>query len=256
MSKIDFTQLNTVEAFKAFLSAYHGQLSDTRSFPPLGLQKALHTAAPVFGYNDWHVMSAALEQAAAQPLGSMTEAELQALGLVHGVQLVKIGEAWGWSRFGAHVGAWENPCEALADGLAFIGVKAPVSPKPEQGRALETAEPERIHVVMVNISELENADEGARVVANDTYAFRNWDDAQEFLVERIKSKMMNNDRDRSEALEFSGISVPDEDDGLDEMDDDELIDWIGAHNQINDLADLLSHLDYGLTTATLSDTWI
>ncbi len=57
---IAFEQLNTLEGFKAFLSAYHGQLSDTRSFPPLGLQKALHTAAPVFGYNDWHVMSAAL----------------------------------------------------------------------------------------------------------------------------------------------------------------------------------------------------
>ena len=57
MKTIAFTDINTLEGFKVFLQAYHQQLVDQRSFPPLGTQKALHTAAPVFGYNDWHVMS-------------------------------------------------------------------------------------------------------------------------------------------------------------------------------------------------------
>ena len=59
MSTIDFKNLNTLEGFKDFLQAYHAQLSEQRSFPPLGIQKALHTAAPIFGHNDWHVMSVA-----------------------------------------------------------------------------------------------------------------------------------------------------------------------------------------------------
>lgn len=73
MSNIDFTQMNTRDGFKAFLQAYHQQLSSQRSFPPLGLQKALHTAAPVFGYNDWHVMSAVLDRSAAGETPSAPE---------------------------------------------------------------------------------------------------------------------------------------------------------------------------------------
>lgn len=62
MSKVDFNTLNTLEGFKSFLQSYHKTLSDSRSFPPLGLQKSLHTAAPVFGFNDWNVMSAAVSE--------------------------------------------------------------------------------------------------------------------------------------------------------------------------------------------------
>lgn len=73
MSTIDFTQLNTRDGFKAFLQAYHQQLTSQRSFPPLGLQKALHTAAPAFGYNDWHVMSAALDRGTAAETANALE---------------------------------------------------------------------------------------------------------------------------------------------------------------------------------------
>lgn len=60
MSNVDFNTINTLEGFKSFLQTYHKHLTNSRSFPPLGLQKSLHTAAPVFGFNDWNVMSAAL----------------------------------------------------------------------------------------------------------------------------------------------------------------------------------------------------
>lgn len=52
------TDLMTQDGFSAFLHAYHQRLHDERSFPPLGVQKALHTASPIFGYKNWQAMSA------------------------------------------------------------------------------------------------------------------------------------------------------------------------------------------------------
>lgn len=55
-----FTTLATPTGLSTFLQEYHKQLTVTRNFPPLSPNKALHTAAPVFDYKDWHVMSAKL----------------------------------------------------------------------------------------------------------------------------------------------------------------------------------------------------
>lgn len=56
MSKVIFDAMNTLGGFKSFLKAYHRQLADDRSFPPLGIQKALHTASTVHGYANAHEM--------------------------------------------------------------------------------------------------------------------------------------------------------------------------------------------------------
>lgn len=55
---MNISDLTTQDGFSAFLHAYHQRLHDERSFPPLGPQKALHTASPIFGYKDWNAMAA------------------------------------------------------------------------------------------------------------------------------------------------------------------------------------------------------
>lgn len=52
--QIFLSDLDRLGGFKQFLTRYHRRLVDERSFPPLGIQKALHTAAPVFGYANAH----------------------------------------------------------------------------------------------------------------------------------------------------------------------------------------------------------
>lgn len=54
---MNINDLTTQDGFSAFLQAYHQRLHDERSFPPLGTQKALHTASPIFGYKNWQAMS-------------------------------------------------------------------------------------------------------------------------------------------------------------------------------------------------------
>lgn len=55
---MNISDLMTQEGFSSFLQAYHQRLHAERSFPPLGVQKALHTASPIFGYKNWQAMSA------------------------------------------------------------------------------------------------------------------------------------------------------------------------------------------------------
>lgn len=44
------------ECLIEFLMGYHKELSDKRSFPPLKLQKALHSASEAFGFDSWQAM--------------------------------------------------------------------------------------------------------------------------------------------------------------------------------------------------------
>jgi hypothetical protein len=44
------------ECLIEFLMGYHTELSDKRSFPPLKLQKALHSASEAFGFDSWQAM--------------------------------------------------------------------------------------------------------------------------------------------------------------------------------------------------------
>lgn len=55
---MNINDLTTQDGFSAFLHAYHQRLHAERSFPPLGVQKALHTASPIFGYENWQGLSA------------------------------------------------------------------------------------------------------------------------------------------------------------------------------------------------------
>lgn len=185
MSKIDFQQLNTLDGFKGFLSAYHSQLSETRSFPPLGLQKALHTAAPVFGYNDWHVMSAALD--AVEPAA------------------------------------------------------APANP-----------EPERISVIVVTLVD-KNADGALEYVDNNLY--RTWAEAKDYVSGILHNKVSGRDVERDEWNDYSFISYPDAED-MDEMDDQELLEWIVERNDIHSLCELVEMVDDELTDLSCKETYL
>lgn len=55
---MNVTDLITPEGFSEFMLAYHKRLESERSFPPLGVQKALHTASPIFGFENWQAMLA------------------------------------------------------------------------------------------------------------------------------------------------------------------------------------------------------
>lgn len=54
---MNISDLMTQEGFSAFLQAYHQRLHEERSFPPLGVQKALHTASPIFGCKNWQALT-------------------------------------------------------------------------------------------------------------------------------------------------------------------------------------------------------
>lgn len=58
---VSFSNINTPEAFKAFLQNYHQTLVGDKSFPPLSVNKALHLAATVFGEKNWHTLLAHLD---------------------------------------------------------------------------------------------------------------------------------------------------------------------------------------------------
>lgn len=192
MSNIDFSTLNTLEGFKDFLQAYHAQLSSQRSFPPLGIQKALHTAAPVFGHNDWHIMSAAMH---------VLSANL-------------------------------HPAEYA-----------------------EPQEDDRVHVVSITINSL---DSDGNIESTDTEIVRNWDKAKENISERLYDKASRNDRSLEEILDCRGINLPDEDDleGLCDLEPRAVLDWIVENNDIDELIELLSYLDFNQTQITTSDHWV
>ena len=153
MSTIDFKTLNTAESFKAFLREYHASLSMTRSFPPLGLQKALHTAAPVFGFHDWHVMSAALEnstQAAthcSETVALPSDEELDAMALSHGFKFHCLaGARWDWSDLNGDIEsslAWETKREAWLDLCEVQGIDSRSPREMDAATAAATPAPKK-----------------------------------------------------------------------------------------------------------------
>lgn len=53
-------KLSTINGLKNFLDSYHQELVKTRKFPPLGIQKALHSASIALGEPSWNHLSAEL----------------------------------------------------------------------------------------------------------------------------------------------------------------------------------------------------
>lgn len=234
MSNVDFTTLNTAEGFKAFLREYHAMLHQARSFPPLGLQKALHTAAPIFGYNSWHVMAAALgggiepasEVGADHDNGLMNDAELDALAQHYGFKFTDVGEGlWDWKSLDGDVEsdlvwatkqeAWEGLCDTQGiDSRSLAHIAAARSQAPE-------AAPEPIHVVTVTVTTKETDHETIESV--DTKVVRSWDAAKEYVADRVRAKVTYNDRSMDEVLEdCRNITLPDEDE-RDALEDDDAI---------------------------------
>lgn len=335
MSTVDFSTLNTLESFKAFLQQYHANLNQTRSFPPLGLQKALHSAAPVFGFNDWHVMSAALAAAdSAQPAVApqareLTDKQLDALALQYRIEFTDLDDEWGWrslsetiesphgwptkkeawdsaceyydievpayviaslpmpdeslDELAKHYGfrfnelegglidwstldgdieseqAWKTKGEAWADLCETMGLDSRflvdlTAARSSQPAAPVAAEPERVHVVTVTVTTLQT--DHQTIDSVETKVLRSWEAAKEHVADRVRAKVTYNDRSMEEVLEdCRSITKPDEDEA-DGMDENEILEWLIDHNDIDGLISLLSYLDYDLTTVTTDEDWI
>ncbi len=52
------------------------------------------------------------------------------------------------------------------------------------------------------------------------------------------------------------ITLPDEDERDALEDDDAILEWLIAHNDIDELGTVLSYLDYDLTTVSTDESWI
>lgn len=229
MSKIDFSALNTPEGYKSFLQAYHTELSSQRSFPPLGLQKALHTAAPIFGYNDWNVMSAALQQA---PDGEFDHPDRYTLknGNTHFEYVLS-------ERYDALLSAHK---QLLAGGAEL----APAD-----------KEPEKIHVISIVISEIDaDTDE---VSHSDTELARSWEKAKDKIADLALKKAWGSDSAIDDIMDCRHIRLPDADDieDFDDMEVSNLMDWVIENNDIIQLITLVEHLD-SMTKITISEHWL
>jgi hypothetical protein len=232
MSNLNFAALNTPEGYKAFLQAYHGQLVEQRSFPPLGLQKSLHTAAPIFGFNDWNTMSAALQQSVGESAFDYPERYMLKNGSTHFEYV--LGERY----------------DALLDAYKRVAANAP-----EQATA-DNEEPEQIQVVVITVIELDGDSDSPR--HTDTKVVRSWQKAKEHITNLAFNKVMHNGRSVADIMDCHGINLPNEDDfeDFDNLDERELMDWIVENNDLDDLIALVSYLDFNLTKITTNDSWI
>lgn len=232
MSNLNFAALNTLEGYKAFLQAYHSQLTEQRSFPPLGLQKSLHTAAPIFGFNDWNTMSAALHQSVGETAYDYPERYMLKNGSTHFEYV--LGE-----RYDTLLSAYKR--------LAANASEQPMA---------ETQEPEQIQVVVITAIELDGDSDMPR--HTDTKVVRNWEKAKEYIADFAHNKAISNDRSVEDIMECRGINLPTSDD-IDDFDDLEardLMDWIVENNNLDDLITLASYLDSNLTKITISYSWL
>ena len=57
---MNVSEITTPAGLEAFLKAYHQELTDNRDFPPLKIQKALHSAAAVFGMRNGETLLASM----------------------------------------------------------------------------------------------------------------------------------------------------------------------------------------------------
>lgn len=256
MSTIKFENLNTWETFKDFLKAYHPNLQEQRSFPPLGIQKALHTAAPIFGYNSAHEMAHALE-GEKQPMpvparhGLGKDEVLNALEFVNkinaaveseSVNLSDVAEAMGLDM--PEVYNLLDLTETLYNQVlrGELVIQSPAEKKDD-----------RIEVVTVSVTTLET--DHATLDETYTKVFREMDAATEFVRDLVRTKASNNDRTGDEILECQDITGP-EDEDREAMGEEDVLEWVVANNGIYDLMKLIGYLDYELTTVTVDQDWI
>jgi hypothetical protein len=81
------------ECLIEFLMGYHKELSDKRSFPPLKLQKALHSAAEAFGFDSWQAMEPTFDKAEVkEPDDSKVFAELLAKISLSGITVEQMDD--------------------------------------------------------------------------------------------------------------------------------------------------------------------
>lgn len=267
MKTIAFTDINTLDGFKAFLQAYHQQLTDQRSFPPLGIQKALHTAAPVFGYNDWHVMSAQIGVEKSTPekatssvdfsTRSESDMDIDLLAQTHRIEFTDLGDEWGWRSLNEVVESpygWPTKEEAWASACEYYDIENPLEGRRSDsvpGIVDTPAAP--LRVVTVTMTTLET--DHLTVESVETKVFRDWKQASAHIADIVREKAMYNDRSAEEVCECDCIEVPDAED-REGMDDDDLLDWVIEHNDDDALIRLVSYLDYDLSTIVMSEAWI
>ena len=255
MSTIKFDNLNTWETFKDFLKAYHPRLKENKSFPPLGIQKALHEAAPIFGYNNAHEMAHALESEAAQ--APATGNGLSKNEILDALQFVNELNA-----------AVENESISLADVAESLSLDMPevyilldmtetLYNQVLRGELIiESADKktqDKIQAIAVNVTRQEA--DNSMLGPFHTIVVRGWESATEYVRNIVGVRVYHNNCTGEDLMKCDAVTVPDDED-VSEMSDLDIQDWICEHNDIHALIRLIDYIDDGLTTVTLREDWI
>lgn len=142
---------------------------------------------------------------------------------------------------------------AKANGLASSHVLKAKMDDAAEVRA-NAAKPQD-QVVVIAIQEKDNSSGGSPSHTRFIYA-RDMGHAKEKLCDEIRSRAGELDRPASELTNVNFVVVPDEDDDVDLDDAEAVLDYIVAHNDIDDLGTFLEYLDYNLTTVIIDQHYL
>jgi len=299
MSKINFSELNTTNGFKAFLSDYHQILKDERSFPPLGIQKALQTASKAFlGINSWHELSAQLDKSTGVPLAPVNTSSINdelisvATGLRDYIDAIPsdiqfdvvmpgVDRDWVDKVIESAILSHKSPepfvsmqQEIMAamnqlvlqdtninlndvaeiTGLTMAEVLSAIASQNKEKPVSLPAKNDSVRCIAITTVTISADHE--RIDSIDTELFRDMEKARKFIRDEAYSTAMSNDKTAEELLDCRGIITPDEDDVDDLSDSEEVLEWILDNNNMFDLINLISYLDYDLTKITIEDKYI
>ncbi len=255
MSTIKFENLNNWDTFKDFLKAYHRDLQEKRSFPPLGIQKALHTAAPIFGYSNAHEMVHDLEgkpSGSTAPAVDMSKDEItDVLMFVKAVNEAVENESVSLNDVAESMGLDMPEVYTLMDLSETLYAQVlrgeltiePVEPK----------KPEKVKVMTVTVitgvldrEALKNA---------ETKVMRSQAEVDAYIGDMVRTVTTKNTGSISMILGCENVKMPD-DSVMEGINTEELIEWIIDNHHNEDLAGFINEYDWELTTVVLGEDWI
>lgn len=264
------------DELQGFLTPYHQRLHTAESFPPLNPNKAMHIAAKSLGLKNAHVMKAQMDAANTQNGHNNTQngygGTQNGYSNAQGWSDLREDDAVQFARLVAEFGmAADSENVSLKDvsesmdldlpeiftlfaraESAFESIKTGHNPFSQPESKTES-------VIVLVFNEKEDSTYGSPI-HTDIKVVKNWEKAKELIGNCVHSKGIERaDADRvEELLEFSKLSLPDEDDqtDLDMEDADEVLNWLIKNNDVYDLALYLNYLDYDLTTVSMEEKFL